>query len=139
LLGRAGIVIGSVALVAGCSTSTPSTSGAPVPAPVAASDTANGKTMRLAVSQKLVVTLNSTYWQFGSPSDLSVINPDGMAVAAACADPPPYPGSGCGTVTQEYHAVRTGTTVLNAGRNSCGEALACSPAQSSWKLTVLVR
>lgn len=95
--------------------------------------------MTIAVGQKLTVTLNSTYWQFGSPSNISIVTPDGQAVAAACAAPPPYPGSGCGTVVQDYHGVRAGTAVLNASRNSCGEALACAPAQSSWKLTVLVR
>jgi hypothetical protein len=142
VFGRACLLVSTVVLVVllgGCGSSTPSTSSAPPPGPLAASETSNGTTMTLAVGQKLIVTLHSTYWQFGSPSNVAIVTPQGQAVAAVCSAPPPYPGSGCGTVTQGYHGVRAGTAVLNASRNSCGEALACRPDQSSWQLTVLVR
>jgi hypothetical protein len=139
MFGRVSILVALLAGLAGCGSGTPPSSSAPPPPALVASDAANGKTLTLAVGQKLVVTLNSTYWQFGSPSDVAIVSPDGQAVAAACAAPPPYPGSGCGTVTQGYHGGRAGTAVLSATRTSCGEALLCSPAQSSWKLTVLVR
>jgi hypothetical protein len=144
---RLGVLASTIVLVAGCGSlyqnkvSSPPAStstSTPAPAPLAASDAIKNGQMTLAVGQRLTVTLHSTYWQFGASSDPSVVATQGSPKSQICANPPGFPGSGCGTVVEQFAAVHAGSAVLTASRNSCGEALRCSPDQSSWRLTVTV-
>jgi hypothetical protein len=106
--------------------------------PLAVDDAANGTTVTLPRGARLTVTLHSTYWQLAAPADAHV-----LAVSSApAARPDPscrsIPGTGCGTLTAVYTAAGTGTTMLTAHRDSCGEALRCTPAQSDWSVRIRV-
>jgi hypothetical protein len=118
---------------------TSSTSAAATGKPVAVDDAANGTTVTLPRGARLTVTLHSTYWQLAAPADARVLAVS--TVPAARPDPScrSIPGAGCGTVTAVYTATGTGTTTLTAHRDSCGEALRCTPAQSDWSLRIRVR
>jgi hypothetical protein len=114
-------------------TTVPSATTAPME--VAFADADNGRTVRLQMHDVVVVTLHSTYWTFGSLSSPAVLQPVGSPVYApqrqGCV-----PGQGCGTVTARFRVVAHGQSTITASRSSCGEALRCSPDQSSWRLTV---
>lgn len=114
-------------------------SPAPPARTVQVDESNNGQALSLRPGDHLTVVLHSTYWKFNPPSDPTVISADGPPAYAGggpkCGGPP---GSGCGTVTARYTAVRTGSAVVSAGRTTCGEALRCSPAQSRWSVKVTV-
>lgn len=98
----------------------------------------NGKTVAVTTGDVVVATLGSTYWAFGpTPSNLTALGP---AVARpggpSC---PRFPGSGCGTVTKRFRAVRIGSGALTAARTTCGEALQCTRGAGRWRVTVRVR
>ena len=134
------------ALLAGCGsdggatgTSAPgSTRAAASGRVVAIDDAADGTTVTLPQRGRLAVTLHNTYWQLAAPADSKVL----VVTSAPTARPEPtcrpIPGTGCGTVTAAYAAGSTGTTTLAAHRDTCGEALRCTPAQSDWSVTVHV-
>jgi hypothetical protein len=82
--------------------------------------------------------LHSTYWTFNRPSDKAVISADGKPVYGKGQNCPPYPGSGCGTVTVRYTAQRRGAAVISADRTSCGEAVRCTQAALHWEIKVTV-
>jgi hypothetical protein len=113
------------------------------PPPLTITDTATGTRVTLHVGQTLHVVLGapdragSTYWQFGSlPTRLhsvGVSTVPGLRVGH-CAPP----GSGCGTVSLTAVAASAGTVTITAGRTSCGEALRCDAAHSSFRLTVVI-
>lgn len=103
-------------------------------------DASNGTSITVARGSQVSVVLNSTYWSIAEPSNASVLVAQGSQQAApggpGC---PKIPGSGCGTVSRSFLAQSAGTATLSASRSSCGEAMACSPAQSTWRATVVVR
>jgi hypothetical protein len=105
---------------------------------VAVDDAADGTAVSLPHDGRLAVTLHSTYWQLAAPADASVL----AVTSAPTARPDPacrsIPGTGCGTVTAAYTGLAAGTTTLAAHRDTCGEALRCTPAQSDWLVTVHV-
>ena len=103
---------------------------------VTVTDAASGRSVSLRVGQRLRVVLRSTYWEFAAPSAPAVLAADGPATLMA--DKGCVPGGGCGTVTQDFVARAAGRAVVAASRSSCGEALACTPAQSRFTLTVTV-
>jgi hypothetical protein len=92
-------------------------------------EAADGSSVTLAPGDHLQVTLHSTYWQFGQVDHPSVLAADGAPQTGPGTNCPAFPGSGCGTVTQTFTALRGGTAKVSAARTTCGEALACSPAQ----------
>jgi hypothetical protein len=106
---------------------------------VTARDTDNGHTVNLAVGDQLVVVLASTYWHFATLDDPRVLADRGPAVVAAsplghgCV-----PGGGCGTVTVRYVAVAAGQVTVAADRTSCGEAMACTGGNGTYRLHVVV-
>jgi hypothetical protein len=83
------------------------------------------------VGDRIVVTLGSTYWTFNPPSGVAVTQDGDPTVRPS---PGCVPGAGCGTVTATYHADTSGTATLSAHRDSCGEALRCTPAQADWRI-----
>ena len=119
-------------------TSTSSSRTGPSGRAVAVDEAADGTTVALGRGARLTVTLHSTYWQLGPPSDTGVLTV--TAAPEPRADPScgSIPGTGCGSVTAAYLASATGTATLNAHRDSCGEALRCSPAQGNWSIRVHV-
>ncbi|HEX5439678.1 MAG TPA: hypothetical protein VFW76_02255, partial [Ktedonobacterales bacterium] len=63
--------------------------------------------------------------------------PVGAAVTTpqSCSAPP---GSGCGTVSQEFRAAKSGIAQISASRVSCGEAMRCVGPAGHYQLTVQV-
>lgn len=151
-------------VLAGCGASTVSTPAsapvstpvsAPASAPVSASprpsasgstagvlvvdESAARSTVTVARGSRLQVVLHSTYWSVPAGSPAGVLRQLGLPQAAAGpAGPSCHPGSGCGTVRTEFLALTAGTTTLTATRHSCGEAMACAPAQREFRVTVVV-
>ncbi|MBV8959024.1 MAG: hypothetical protein JOZ37_14980 [Actinobacteria bacterium] len=109
---------------------------------VTLSESDNGKAVSLHPGQRLQVILHSTYWTFDAGTDTSVLARQGDTQfhpgtlgKGGC---PPFPGSGCGTAVQTYVADSPGTSTVTASRTTCGEALLCSPDQSTWSVDVTV-
>lgn len=112
--------------------------GSPSPSnDIRAGDNQNGKSVTMHPGQTLLVTLGSTYWTIQGSSDSQVLAPVDKAVTTpqSCSAPP---GSGCGTVSQEFRAVRAGTAQVTASRVSCGEAMRCVGPAGQYQLTVQV-
>ena len=104
----------------------------------ALSDADNGRTISVVAADRLQVTLASTYWTFGPPSDAGVLVAQGPQQTAPCPTRT-IPGSGCGTATVVYAAQTPGTSVIAADRVSCGEALQCTGNQGTYRVTIVVR
>ncbi len=104
---------------------------------IQAGDSQNGTVITLHPGQILMVTLGSTYWTIQGSSDSQVLSPVGAAVTSpeSCSAPP---GSGCGTVSQEFRAAGSGTAQVTASRVSCGEAMGCVGPAGQYQLTVQV-
>src|SRR5487761_2120766 len=87
--------------------------------------------------ERLVVTLNTTYWNISLPtgSALRVLRSPVTYARINCHEPP---GSGCGSVVESFVAVTSGLSTIDAQRSICGEALRCSSANARWRVTVRV-
>lgn len=126
---------GIVLLAVGCASTATVTS----PPVLVARDSANGKTMRVSVGERLEVILASSYWQVDPSSAPAVLRQDGQtSLLPRPTDCPMIPGLGCVPQQTSYTALKTGTAVITASRTSCGEALRCGPNQSHFRLTVIV-
>jgi hypothetical protein len=124
--------------VAPVTTTAAPVTAAPAPTTVSLSDQDSGRTVEVANGGTVTVVLHSTYWSFDPPSNGSVLQ---VSSAPTVAPAPPgqcVPGAGCGTVTVRYRAVGHGSAVIAANRTSCGEAMRCSPAQGTYRVTVVV-
>ncbi len=88
-------------------------------------------------SDQVAVVLHSTYWLLDDSPHQDILRSAGPPTTApnpsGCA-----PGGGCGTVTGHYQADHTGVADITAHRTVCGEALACSPAQTTFSITIRV-
>jgi hypothetical protein len=94
-----------------------------------------GQTVTMHRGDRLVIELHSTYWSFQPvPPVLRQVSAPSVVAPSRC----PVVGSGCGTVTVELTAVRTGMGVVAARRTSCGEAMRCTGATGTWSLRVEV-
>jgi len=115
------------------------TAGNPDPARIGPfTEVDNGRTIDATAGQVVSVTLHSTYWIVDPLQDRSVIDPvTGPTVTPAfqgCV-----PGQGCGSVSIDYSVVGPGSATIMARRTSCGEAMRCSPAESTWTLTIAAK
>lgn len=100
----------------------------------------NGQTLTLHSGDTLTVVLPATTWSIQGSSNSQVLAQVGSAVVS----PAPFnkttcPFGGCGTVTARFRAVSPGTAQVSASRNSCGEAMGCTSATGTYRLTVVVR
>jgi hypothetical protein len=102
------------------------------------SEGANQTTVTVARGSTITVVLHSTYWTIDPPGGpvLVAAGPQTYAPGQGCGAT--VPGSGCGAVTLVVRAAAAGTAVITANRTSCGEALRCTPDQSTWRVTVRV-
>ena len=109
----------------------------PTSSDIMAGDNQNGQSITLHTGQTLLVTLGSTYWTIQGSSDSQVLAPVGAAVTSpeSCSA---SPGSGCGTVSQKFRAVKSGSAQVTASRVSCGEAMRCVGPAGQYQLTVQV-
>jgi hypothetical protein len=116
------------------------TTAGPLPLPtVQAGPGADRSTVTLHVGQALVVSLPSTYWALNESSaqnPLSVTSNTLTTGLPRCQGA--VPGSGCGVAQIRLVARRTGSAKVTGFRTSCGEALRCTPQQSTFVLTVKV-
>jgi len=132
------MAVAAVALLAvGCSQSATAAGNSHV---VVLRDNSNGKTVRVSVGDRLDLILASDYWNVDPSSSPAVLRQDGettyLAPPSECQ---PTSGMGCVPEQTSFTALARGTAVIMASRTSCGEALACSPDQSRFRLTVIVR
>jgi hypothetical protein len=122
--------------------------GAFVPSSAAANlvvnEKSNHKTFTIKRGTTLTLSLNSTYWTITPHAAGSVVASVGKANVKPIFPGPnapsrcQHPGSGCGTVTMHFKAIKIGKTSITATRVSCGEALLCSPAQQDFAVKVVV-
>ncbi len=131
----------AIAIAAGaCAAAAPACASAAVAGHRDATEVDNGGTVALHRGDTLTVTLHSTYWTIDGSSDPAVLAARGPQTTQA--EPPSsrrcVPGQGCGTVTRSFTAAADGTADVGASRTSCGEALRCTPEQSTWVLHVVV-
>jgi hypothetical protein len=101
-------------------------------------DRDDGRTVHLCVGQELRLDLASTYWRDVASSDPGVLRLSGTRVIPQSSASPCVPGAGCGIVHASFVPVAAGTVVVSAHRPVCGEALACSSAQRSFRVVVIV-
>jgi hypothetical protein len=106
--------------------------------PVVERFASNGKTVHVSVGDKIELILSSTYWNVQGSSAATVVHQDGPTVTKAAPMGQCVPGQGCGVVRTYFTARSAGTAVITASRTTCGEAMACSPKQSHFTLTVKV-
>ncbi|MHA6758032.1 hypothetical protein [Streptacidiphilus sp. PAMC 29251] len=100
---------------------------------------ASGTTVTVPRGATLLLTLHSTYWGAPHSSVPALLRPLGEATSSATAvGPSCHPGSGCGTVSARFLAVRSGSASLTSSRSSCGEAMACPPSSRTWTVKVVV-
>jgi hypothetical protein len=100
------------------------------------SEGANQTTITVARGSTITVVLHSTYWTIDPPGGPVLVATGTQSFAPGQGCGPTVPGSGCGTVTLIVRAAAAGTAVITANRTSCGEALRCTPDQSTWRVTV---
>lgn len=87
---------------------------------------ARGTTVRVTTGTLIVVRLHSAYWSTPADSDPRVLTPLGGATTATATCPP---GRSCGISSAQFTALRPGTAHVTARRDSCGEAMRCSPGE----------
>lgn len=118
-------------------THTPTTPPTTAPRQATVSEPDNGSTVSVPAGTTLTLVLHSTYWTIDPSSNPAVLAERGSPTV----DPQTQgcvPGQGCGTVTARFGAVAAGTATISAHRSSCGEALRCTPDQSSYRILVRV-
>jgi hypothetical protein len=98
---------------------------------------ANNTTVRIVAGVDIELQLHSTYWMNFASSRSSVVHEDG-APSVKPARSHCVPGGGCGLEQSTFRAVHVGTAVLTASRTTCGEALACGPGNSHYRVTIHV-
>jgi hypothetical protein len=105
---------------------------------VQVSEKQNGGTVTVRRGQELRVVLHSTYWTINPASNSTILRLLGTTMRAkvggGCVA-----GQGCGTMTGQFHALKTGKVTVTASRTSCGEALRCTGTRGHYKITVIVR
>jgi len=101
------------------------------------SEADTGATVHARVGDQIAVTLHSTYWQLDAPTSgvLVMAGPTGIMTGGPSC--PTVPGTGCGSVRADFRVARSGTTMLTANRQSCGEAMRCTGTQGRWAVTVV--
>ncbi len=128
----------SVLMLAACGAAPGTGAGNPSPSGgrlQVAGDSDNGANLALRVGDRVEVSLHSTYWTIDGSSDSHVLAAEGAAVVSP-AQGGCVPGGGCGTVAMWFDVVGAGSATVTASRASCGEALACTGNQGSYKITV---
>jgi hypothetical protein len=127
------VVAVAVALTLGCG-SVPGIGH--TPASVTIAEAQNGQTVDVQVGARITLQLHSTYWQIAGSSDTGVVKP--LSAPTAVPSPGCYPGMGCGTVAQDFQAVRAGEADIMASRGSCGEARRCVGSEGVYRVTIAV-
>ncbi|MDR2986418.1 MAG: hypothetical protein LBV34_16415 [Nocardiopsaceae bacterium] len=128
----------SAMIVAGCGAAHQETGSPHPPRLFTEHDHANGKTIHIAVGDKVVLILGSSYWNFRGSSTPMVLRQVGPAILVRSSHSCP-PGVGCQPKRARYKALAPGKAVISAHRLTCGEALRCTGSHGHFRLTVIVR
>jgi hypothetical protein len=105
---------------------------------VTLADAACGTQVEVKVGARVTVSLGSTYWTIQGSSSPAVLQSSGAMTHGPGQNCPPFPGSGCGTVSMVFQAVGAGQAVISASRTTCGEALQCGHGQGMDQCTITV-
>ncbi|MFC1432517.1 hypothetical protein ACEZDB_17870 [Streptacidiphilus sp. N1-3] len=136
LVTLAGCASGSTGAGPGAPASPPSGSGGRT---ASLDEHAAGSTVSVPRGTTVLLTLHSTYWAPARSSAPALLQPLGGATSSAAAvGPGCRPGAGCGTVVSRFLALRGGRVTLSSARTSCGEAMACRPAERTFRVTIVV-
>jgi hypothetical protein len=140
LLGSAA-VLGLAMALAGCGSGAgpgARVSASTTAAPLQLTASANHTTVHATVGQTVTVDLGSTYWSALTSSAPAVLQPVEGSHPIITSTPSSFcpPGGGCGALPSSFLAKAPGTAQLTANRHVCGEALACSPDQRTFTVTV---
>ena len=136
-LKKIAVVVASLLLFAG------------VPANATVSRTLNensaNKTYAIKVGSIFHLVLHSTYWSLtpipvGAPikSLGEPVASTGTPAATGPVGPANPPGMGAGSIDWSLKALKVGKFDLKASRTSCGEALRCTDAQSSYVVHIKI-
>jgi hypothetical protein len=104
----------------------------------------NKKTINVRTGDQIVLTLDSTYWAI-DPVDNTKLKPQGDLTVTPIMPGPDapegckLPGSGCGTIVWKLKAIKKGISFIKATRQSCGEALKCTPEQSNFLVKLAIK
>ena len=109
---------------------------------IAQADT--GQIITVVKGSSFSLSLESSYWNLAKIKKTASVSQIG-GVASTPIPPSPsappgcaHPGSGCATLTWKFVAKKLGSTKLVATRESCGEALACTPEEQNFSVTIKV-
>jgi hypothetical protein len=130
--------LASAVLAAGCGAAHDGPGSSHSPRTIIQRDHANGTTIHVAVGDKVVLILGSSYWNFLGSSSPAVVRQVGSVRLLRSSHSCP-PGVGCQPKRALYQAIGPGKAVISAHRLSCGEALACTGSHRNFRLTVIVR
>ncbi|TQF04968.1 hypothetical protein E6W39_25470 [Kitasatospora acidiphila] len=139
-------VLGVAVAVAGCGSgatkaTTPggaiSVSASPGTAELRLTDSANNTTVHATVGQTVVIALGSSYWSEVTSSAPQLLQRVAQSHPMTSSSPSFCPpGGGCGAQPSSFVAKAAGSARLTADRHVCGEAMACSPDQRTFTVTV---
>jgi len=132
----------SIMTSAGCGTAASRASG-PVaggPTVIVVRDNANGKAVSARAGDRIKLILSSSYWDVAGSSAPRVLRQDGPPVLLSRpGNCPDIPGLGCAPVQTDFTALTDGKAVITARRSACGEALRCSPDQTRFTVSIVIR
>jgi len=105
-------------------------------------DSDNKRTVTVKINTAMTISLDSTFWLDAKTTNLKVTKakaikliPFGPTAPEGCQ----HPGTGCGTSTWVFKATRKGKASFTVSRDSCGEALRCTPEQSTYTVRFIVK
>lgn len=99
---------------------------------------ANGRTVKVTVGSTVELLLHFSFWDINGSSSPSVLAQAGAPTLLPQTPPTCAPEIGCSSLRATFTALRAGTSVLSASRNTCGEAIQCPPAKRRFQVTVIV-
>ncbi|MSW03324.1 MAG: hypothetical protein F2830_03505 [Actinobacteria bacterium] len=109
---------------------------------LAVSDSDNNRSIALKLNTQVSISLNSVFWLDATTTNLKLIKDKAQKTIAPGPTAPPgcqHPGTGCGSSTWVFKATKRGKASFTVSRLSCGEALRCSPENSSFLVRFTVK
>ena len=136
----AAVSVASMLTPIGCATASRASGPVAGGAVIVVRDDANGKTVSARAGDRIELILSSSYWHVTGSSAPRVLRQDGPPVLLSRPKSCPHiPGLGCTPVQADFTALTDGRAVITARRSACGEALRCSPDQSRFTVSVVIR
>ena len=106
------------------------------------SDSDNKRTVTVKINTAMTISLDSTYWLDAKTTNLKATKAKAVKAIAFGPTAPEgcqHPGTGCGTSTWAFKATRKGKASFTVTRDSCGEAMRCTPDQSTYTVRFIVK